>query len=102
VSGSYAGITKSTSLNIISNADSVTIGQATYSQGKRELRVSARSSDGNAVLRVYVTSSGALIGALRNVGDGNYNGTFTWSVNPGSITVQSSSCGSASTVVIKK
>jgi hypothetical protein len=39
---------------------------------------------------------------MRNVGDGNYSGTFTWPINPENITARSSSCGSASSVVIKK
>jgi len=39
---------------------------------------------------------------MRNLGDGNYSGTFAWPVNPANITVRSTSCGTASTVVDKK
>ena len=102
VSGSYGGMTKSAGLNVISNADNVAIEEATYFASKRELRVNAHSTAPSATLRVYVTSSGALIGTMRNLGYGNYSGRFAWPVNPANITVRSSNCGTASTGVMKK
>jgi hypothetical protein len=102
VSGTYGGITKSAELNVMSNSDSVAIDQATYFTGKRELRLNARSSAASATLRVYVTSSDALIGTMRNLGAGNYSGALAWPVDPANITVRSSSCGTASAVVTKK
>jgi hypothetical protein len=53
-------------------------------------------------LRVYVTTSGTLIGTLRNTGSGRYSGTFSWPVNPQNITVRSSSGGSATKSVSLK
>jgi hypothetical protein len=102
VSSTYGGMTKSAGLTVISNADNVAIEQATYFASKRELRVNAHSTAPSATLRVYVTSSGALIGTMRNLGDGDYSGRFAWPVNPANITVRSSNCGTAITGVMKK
>jgi hypothetical protein len=102
VSGTYSGVTQSAALNVISSADYVAIGQAAYFKTWRLLRVSATSTDPSAVLRVYVTSSGTLIGTLSNLGGGRYSGQFPRSANPKHITVRSSSCGSASAAVSSK
>jgi len=102
LSGAYSGATRSAGLTVTSNADHVTIQLADYYAGKDELRVSARSTGSTATLQVHVASSGALIGTMRNLGDGRYSGQFTRSVNPQSITVRSSLCGSATTVVRKR
>jgi hypothetical protein len=48
---------------------------------------------------VFVTSNGQLIGTLSNQGGGRFRAEFTWPVNPQSITVRSSSGGSATLVV---
>ena len=95
VSGTYGGVTRSAAVNVTSSADNVGIDLADYTASKRELRVSARSSHSNATLRVYVTSSGASVGTLRNLGDGRYSGRFSWPVDPQRITVRSTLCGSA-------
>ena len=55
-----------------------------------------------ATLRAYVTSTGALIGTLKNNGGGKYRGQFTWPSNPQNITVKSSLGGSASKAVATK
>jgi hypothetical protein len=102
LSGAYSGASRSAGLTVTSNADHVTIQLADYYAGKDELRVSARSTGSTATLQVHVASSGALIGTMRNLGDGRYSGQFTRSVNPQSITVRSSLCGSATTVVRKR
>jgi hypothetical protein len=102
LSAGYAGATKSAGLTVTSTADIITIQQADYSANKRELSVSARSTNAAAILRAYVSSSGQLIGRLRNLGDGRNNGQFTWSVNPQSIMISSSACGSATSVVNSK
>jgi len=49
-----------------------------------------------------VASTGELIGELANLGDGKYSGQFMWSVNPQNITVRSSLCGLATSVVRSK
>jgi hypothetical protein len=102
VSGTYSGVTQSAALNVISSADYVAIGQAAYFKSRRLLRVSATSTDPSAVLRVYATASGTLIGTLSNLGDGRYSGQFRPLSNPQHITVRSSSCGSASAAVSGK
>jgi hypothetical protein len=79
-----------------SSVDTVTINRATYSPTKTKLAVQATSSAGTgAVLQVYNTGTGALIGTLPNTGRGN----FRVSTNPGTITVKSSLGGSADSSV---
>jgi hypothetical protein len=51
---------------------------------------------------VYVTSTNVLIGTLSNDGGGRYRGEFSWSSNPGNITVKSSLGGSATRNVTLK
>ena len=77
-------------------ADTVSIQLAEYSAGNAELRVEATSSNANATLTVYVTSTNTLIGTLQNDGGGRYRGDFSWPTNPQNITVRSSLGGSAS------
>jgi len=83
-------------------ADTVTIQQADYYASKHEFRVAAKSTGSTATLRVNVTSSGELIGTLRNLGDGKYSGQLSWPVNPQNVRVVSSLCGSATSVVRSK
>jgi hypothetical protein len=79
-----------------STTDTITISRATYSPSKLKLSVQASSSAGSdAVLQVYNTASGALIGTLPPTG----RGTFRVSTNPGTITVKSSLGGSANSSV---
>ena len=102
ISATYGGATKSAGLTVTPTTDTVTIQQADYFASKRQLRVGAKSTSRSATLQVYVTSTGALIGTLQNLGDGRYTGQFTWPVNPQSITVRSSLCGSATKTVTAK
>ena len=83
-------------------ADSVSIQLAEYSAGNQQLRVEATGSNASATLSVYVTSTNAFIGTLRNEGGGRYRGDFSWPTNPQSITVRSSLGGSASRTVTLK
>jgi Bacterial Ig domain len=79
-----------------STSDTVTISRATYSSSKTKLSVQASSSAGSdAVLEVYNTATGALIGTIPTTGRGN----FRVSTNPGTITVKSSLGGSADSSV---
>jgi len=72
--------------------DTVTISRAEWKSG--QLRVDATSSSAGATLKVYVTSSGALLGTI----SGGRLQTNTAS-NPGNITVKSSLGGQASRAV---
>jgi hypothetical protein len=103
LSGSSSGVTRSVGLTVTPEAtpapDSVVITRAEYDTGNRRLRVEATSTNANATLQVFVTSSSQLIGTLSNQGGGRFRAEFTWPVNPQSITVRSSSGGSASVVV---
>jgi hypothetical protein len=76
-------------------ADTVAIQRADYFRNRRLLRVSATNSISTATLQVFVTSSEQAIGTLTNDGGGSYSAEFSVPENPQSITVRSSSCGSA-------
>jgi hypothetical protein len=83
-------------------ADTISIQLAEYSAGNQQLRVEATGSNASATLSVYVTSTNALIGTLRNEGGGRYRGDLSWPTNPQNITVRSSLGGSASRTVTLK
>ena len=73
--------------------DTVTITRAEWNGGR--LRVEATSSNSTATLKVYVTSTGVLLGTMSG-------GRFETSIasNPGSVTVKSSLGGEATRTVI--
>jgi hypothetical protein len=102
ISGTYGGVARSAGLTVMTTPDTVTIQLADYFASKHELRVAAKSTSSTARLQVFVTSSGALIGTLRNLGDGKYSGQLSWPVNPQNVRVVSSRCGSAASVVRSK
>jgi hypothetical protein len=102
ISGIYGSVTRSAGLTVSLIADTVTIQQADYFASKHELRVAAKSSNSTATIKVYVMSSGELIGTLRNLGDGKHSGQLSWPVNPQNVRVVSSRCGSAASVVRSK
>jgi len=80
----------------------VNITRAEYDSGKRVLRVEATSTSSSATLRVFVTSTGQLLGTLSNGGGGQYRGEFSASTNPQNITVRSSLGGEATRSVVAK
>jgi len=82
--------------------DTLIVQQADYFASRRELRIAAKGSNSTATLRVYMTSTGELIGQLMKGGDGTYRAQFTWPTNPQNITVQSSLCGRATKDVTSK
>jgi hypothetical protein len=105
IAASLNGVSRSATLTInplSPTTDSVSVTRAEYETSKRILRVEAASSSSTATLRAYVTSTGALIGTLRNEGGGRYRGEFSWPSNPVNITVRSSLGGSASRSVAVK
>ena len=93
VSGAYGGVTRSAGLTVTTTPDTLTIQQADYFASWRELRIAAKDSNSTATLRVYVASTGQLIGQLIKGGDGTYRAQFTWPTNPQNIAVQGSLCG---------
>jgi hypothetical protein len=102
ISASSGGLTRTATLTVTratTATDTVAVQRAEYTASKRELRVEATSTYSSATLKVYVTSTGQLIGTLSNYGGGKYGGQFTWSSNPQSITVKSSLGGSATKAV---
>ncbi len=105
ISGSFGGVTRSATLTINTvtapppppppSTDTVRITRAEYESSKRTLRVEATSTSSSATLRVFVTSTGQLIGTLSNNGGGQYRGELSVSTNPQNITVRSSLGGVA-------
>ena len=108
ISATFAGVAKSAALTVASApppppaavGDTVSIQTAEYKTSKRRLTVDATSTSSTATLRVYVTSTGELIGKLTNQGGGKYQGQFTRSTNPVNITVRSSKGGVAGKSVV--
>jgi hypothetical protein len=85
--------------------DTIEIDSAVYTNGNHLLKVRAASSvkaiARNApTLRVYVTSTDQLIGALSGNLDGSYTGDFTWATNPQTVTVRSTLGGAAELPVV--
>lgn len=66
------------------------------------LNVRATSTSSSATPKVYLSASGALIGTLRNVGGGSYQGQLAWPSNPQTIVVKSSLGGTVSSGVTRK
>jgi len=83
-------------------SDTVAIQRAEYNSQGDELRVEATSTNANATLQVFVTSTNELIGTLTNDGGGRYRGDLSWQTNPQNITVRSSLGGSATRSVTLK
>jgi hypothetical protein len=102
ISATYGGVIRSAGLTVTPATDTVAIQQADYFANRHELRVAATSTGSTATLRVYVTSTGELIGTLKPYDGNRYSGQFTWPVNPQNITVRSSLCGSATKTVTSK
>ncbi|HKP82199.1 MAG TPA: VCBS repeat-containing protein [Pyrinomonadaceae bacterium] len=109
ISGTFNGVTRSSTLTINPvtappppSTDTVRITRAEFDSGKRTLRVEATSTSSSATLRVFVTSTGQLLGTLSNNGGGQYRGELSVSTNPQNITVRSSLGGVATASVIAK
>jgi hypothetical protein len=83
-------------------SDSVTVTRVEYVVSKRQLHIEATSTNASATMSAFVTSTGATIGRLTNVGGGNYRADFSYPTNPGNVTVTSSGGGSGSRAVVPK
>jgi hypothetical protein len=93
ITATGGGASRSAVLTVNANApppatDTVTITRAEWASGR--LRVEATSSNSSATLKVYVTSTGALLGTMSG---GRFETTIA--SNPGSVTVKSSLGGQA-------
>ena len=64
-------------MTILKPADSVQIARADDVVSKFQLRVDATSTSTAAILSVWNTATGTMIGTLANNGGGKYSGTFT-------------------------
>ena len=82
--------------------DTIRIQRAEYQRSKGSLRVDATGTEPSATLRVYVTTTGALVGTLKNTGSGRFSASLSWPTNPGNITVRSNFGGSSSSAVTLK
>jgi hypothetical protein len=114
ISATYAGVTSNATLTVFAPApgspppppttttDTVNVTQADFIVSDQVLNVQATSTNAGATLKVYVTSSGALIGTLQNNGGGQYQGQLDQATNPQNVTVKSSAGGSASLAVTPK
>ena len=79
--------------------DTVSITRAEYRTSNRTLRIEATSTSANAILQVFVTSTGQLIGTLANKGSGRFRGQFSWPINPQNVSVRSNFGGQATRAV---
>lgn len=81
--------------------DTIKVLRAEYQRSKAVLRVDATGTEPTATLRVYVTSTGALVGTLKGNG-GRFSGSLPWPTYPQHITVRSNFGGSAPSAVALK
>jgi len=107
ISASFGGATRTAVLTVTPAApppaaDTLAIQLAEYAVADQILVVEVTSTSSSATLKVFVTSTGALVGTLANNGGGKYTGELSWSVNPQNITVKSSLGGSATKPVTAK
>jgi hypothetical protein len=106
ISATFGGTTRTTVLTVSGAppvaSDKVAVTLAEYDGSKKVLHVQATSTGSGAVLKAYVSSSGALVGTLTSTGGGKYESQFPWSANPGNITLKSSLGGTAALSVTAK
>lgn len=99
-SGGSGGGGGSLSGGSTATVDVIKFGKHSYDAGSYELLVSASSSDGTARLSLYA-QSGAYIGEVQNGGGGQYGGNvFVVLTDPISVTIKSSSGGSATIATV--
>jgi plastocyanin len=79
----------------VAEADTVVITRAQYTTSRSQLIVQATDTNDTAILTVSVTSTGEVLGTMKNLGGGSYNAKFRGISNPQKITVTSNFGGSA-------
>ncbi|MEU9884028.1 hypothetical protein AB0M95_04950 [Sphaerisporangium sp. NPDC051017] len=98
VTATAFGVTRTGTLTVVPATtppvpDVVQIKRATWKD--RLLRIEATSTNPDAILSVYLTSSDSFMFRLTNLGGGRYADQRGWIGNPGRITVKSNFGGSA-------
>ncbi len=92
VHGACCGMVGSATVTVI---DTVQITRAQYVTARSQLTVQATDTDSTATLTVSVTSTGEILGTMKNLGGGSYSAKFTGISNPQKITVTSNLGGTA-------
>ncbi|HEY0636818.1 MAG TPA: hypothetical protein VGD67_04165 [Pseudonocardiaceae bacterium] len=91
------GVTRTGTLTVTPGtppaADTVRITRAEWDRGR--LRISATSTNPDAILGVYLTASDSFMFTLTNLGNGRYEAQRAWLDDPRRITVRSNFGGSA-------
>jgi hypothetical protein len=77
-----------TILDQISPGTSQTFGS--WAERNQLLTVTALTNNPSDTLQVFVSGTTQLIGTMTNLGQGNYQGQFSWPVNPGYVDIRSS------------
>jgi hypothetical protein len=87
ISASLNGQTTTAQLTILDQ-----ISSSSGNWGKRDhlLTVTAATNNPSDTLQVFVSGTTQLIGTMTNLGQGNYQGQFSWPVNPGYVDIKSS------------
>jgi hypothetical protein len=100
ISATFDGVTKTAGLTVLKPLDVVAISKSQFNSKTFELRLEAASTSAVSTLTVYNTTTGALIGTLRNAGSGKYDGAFTTNLGPAlKITLKSTLGGTTSATV---
>lgn len=92
VHGACCGMVGSATVTVI---DTVQITRAQYVTARSQLTVQATDTNDTATLTVSVTSTGEILGTMKNLGGGSYSAKFTGISNPQKITVTSNFGGTA-------
>lgn len=102
VSGSLQDTTRSGTVTVLKGLDTVTITKSQYTVSKALLNIEATSTNSTATLRVFNTTTDALVGTMSNAGGGKFVGQFRVLGPFTSATVQSSQGGLATVPVPQK
>ena len=88
ISASLNGQTTNAQLTILDQINSSSSGN--WDKHAQLLTVTAPTNNPSDTLQVFVSGTTQLIGTMTNLGNGNYQGQFSWPVNPGYVDITSS------------
>ena len=88
ISASLNGQTTNAQLTILDQINSSSSGN--WDKHAQLLTVTAPTNNPSDTLQVFVSGTTQLIGTMTNLGQGNYQGQFSWPVNPGYVDITSS------------
>ena len=88
ISASLNGQTTTAQLTILDQISPSPSG--TWGASDHLLTVTAATNNPSDTLQVFVSGTTQLIGTMTNLGQGNYQGQFSWPVNPGYVDITSS------------